>query len=379
MTLQAAWTKMNTLFTSLKHLPQHHERLEHQIMITSGLVHHVGVQDRGEEKTAQLGNRRKHMVLKLDTFFLLLTQRHQHTHDKRETEGCTGMHTVTTQLLKITVCEKSVYFLRLHPPRAIEHPGPTYPPGLASHFSCDLHLIPSTRTTLGLTSWATLVSGLGAEEGSCLTSSSDPVWSCDTELGTLNLTVPLRLKDASDPDLTTSFILVPGFLFLFRTPKHPQSLRSVNMTMNRCSQNQTEIQVNVSKYPCMSLKIGSTTSSWSRKMLCSPFYFGLKSPIKRCFPIFLCERHRYYTVKTLKHSLTFCVCWTNVEEDLTLTPGHPRLKRRALLNEWSTQKYCLFPNKLSSRHADVLICLCSFNERLVISEESAEMSIRGGR
>lgn len=146
------------------------------------------------------------------------------------------MHTVTTQLLKITVCEKSVYFLRLHPPRATEHPRPTYPPGLASHFSCDLHLIPSTRTMLGLTSWTTLDSGLGAEDGSGLTSSSDPVWSSDTEFGNLNLTVPLRLKDASDPDLTTSFILVPGFLLLLRTPKHPQSLRRANMTMSWRSQ-----------------------------------------------------------------------------------------------------------------------------------------------
>lgn len=59
------------------------------------------------------------------------------------------MH-ATVHLLKISMYEKSVsvHFLRLDCPRATVHPGPSYPTGLALHFSCDLHLIPSTRTRL---------------------------------------------------------------------------------------------------------------------------------------------------------------------------------------------------------------------------------------
>ena len=138
------------------------------------------------------------------------------------------------------MCEKSVYFLRLRSPRAIEHPGPTYPPGLALHFSCDLHLIPSTRTTLVLTPWTTLGLWLGAEESSCLTSSLDPVWCCRVAFSVsmstsgLNLTAFLILKDASEPDWSTSFILVPGLFLCLRAPKQPQSLREKRVNMTFC-------------------------------------------------------------------------------------------------------------------------------------------------
>lgn len=155
--------------------------------------------------------------------------------------GCRGMHKATTQLLKITMCEESVYFLRLHSPRAIEHPGPTYPPGLALHFSCDLHLIPSTRTALGLTPWTTLSSWLEVEESSCLTSSLDPARWCSLAFffsmssSCLNVTFFFFLifTDECGPDWYATFILVAGFLFFLRTPKHPQSFRDkrVNMTI----------------------------------------------------------------------------------------------------------------------------------------------------
>ncbi len=150
------------------------------------------------------------------------------------------MYRVTSQLLKITKCEKSVYFLRLHSPGAIEHPGPTYPPGLALHFRCDLHLIPSTRTMLGLTPWTTLGLWLGAEESSCLTSSLDPVCGCSLAFcrsmssSCLNLTSFLILKDARAPDWNTAFILVPGFLLFLRTPKHPQSFKEKRVNMTIC-------------------------------------------------------------------------------------------------------------------------------------------------
>lgn len=144
------------------------------------------------------------------------------------------MHRVTTQHLKITTCEKSVYFLRLCSPGATEHPRPTYPPGLSLHFSCDLHLIPSTRTMLGLTPWTTLGLWLGAAELSSLTSSLDLVWWFVLRMSSscLNLTAFLILNDASEPDWNTSFILVPGFFRFLPTPKHGQSFRKkrVNMT-----------------------------------------------------------------------------------------------------------------------------------------------------
>ena len=154
--------------------------------------------------------------------------------------------------------EKSVYFLLLRPPRAVEHPEPTYPPGLPLYFSCDLHLIPSTRTMSGLTPWTTLGSWLGAEEGSCSTSSLDPGWTCSVASfksvasSCSKLTVVLMFKDVSDPDLFTSLILAPGFVLFLWHPKHPQRLRErkVNMSMFWCNQVR-QIQVDESQYPSL--------------------------------------------------------------------------------------------------------------------------------
>lgn len=199
----------------------------------------VGQQDRyasgGDENCSQqlyLNDRGKHSVINLAIFF-------QHNGIKIYEKCRRKLHRhATTQLLKITMYEKSVYFLRLRSPRARVHPGLTYPPGLALHFSCDLHLNPSTRTWLDFTPWLTLGSWLGAEEGSCSTLSLESV-----RLGSmpsflrassscLSLTAFLSLKDESVTDWNTSFIFVPGFLLFLPTPKHKQSFKqqSVNMT-----------------------------------------------------------------------------------------------------------------------------------------------------
>lgn len=84
------------------------------------------------------------------------------------------MHAATTRYLKISMCEKSVYISCLHSPGAMKHPGLTSPPSLALHFSSDLHLIPSTRTTWGPTPRTTSALWLGADG---LTSALDPLLS----------------------------------------------------------------------------------------------------------------------------------------------------------------------------------------------------------
>lgn len=169
----------------------------------------VGQQDRnasrGEENCSSsqqlyLNDRGKHSVINLAIFF-------QHNGIKIYEKCRRKLYRhATTKLLKITMYEKSVYFLRLRSPRARVHPGLTYPPGLALYFSCDLHLNPSTRTMLDFTPWMTLGSWLGAEEGSCLTSSLDSARSQSIAFfirassSCLNLTFFLSLKDESDPD-----------------------------------------------------------------------------------------------------------------------------------------------------------------------------------
>lgn len=132
---------------------------------------------------------------------------------------------------------KSVYFLHFCSPKATQHPRPTSPQGLSLHFSGDLHLIPSTRTMLGLTLWTTLGLSLGAEDSSSLTSLLDPLWWCraayvpSVSSSCLNLTSFLILKDASEPDWNTSFILVPGFFLFLRAPKQEQSFREKRVSM----------------------------------------------------------------------------------------------------------------------------------------------------
>lgn len=126
------------------------------------------------------------------------------------------------RLLKITACEKSVYFVRLHFPRATRHPGSARPTGPSLHFSRDLHLIPSLRTRLDST-WAMLLApGRRPGVGFDLFGASS---SC------LNLTDFLILKAASDPDSTTSFMFVPGFFLFLRTPKQEQSFRDRRLYM----------------------------------------------------------------------------------------------------------------------------------------------------
>lgn len=144
--------------------------------------------------------------------------------------------TDSSRLLKITTCEKSVYFIRLHFPRATQHPGSTRPAGLSLHLSCDLHLIPPCRTQLGSTwvllglwprsrvSWATPPPALGRRPGVGFTLFG-------TSPSCLNLTDFLILKAASDPDSTTSFMFVPGFFLFLRTPKQEQSFRDRRLYM----------------------------------------------------------------------------------------------------------------------------------------------------
>lgn len=134
------------------------------------------------------------------------------------------------------VC-KSDYFLHFCCPKATQHPRPTSPQGLSLHFSGDLHLIPFTRTMLGLTLWMTLGLWLGAEDSSSLTSLLDPLWWCSAAFvpsvssSCLNRTTFLILKDASEPDWNTSFILVPGFFLFLRAPKQEQSFREKRVSM----------------------------------------------------------------------------------------------------------------------------------------------------
>lgn len=138
--------------------------------------------------------------------------------------------TDSSQLLKITTCEKSVSFIRLH------FPGSTRPTGLSLRFSRDLHLIPPCRTRLDSTwvllglwprsrvSWATPLPVLGRRPGvGFILFGTSP--SC------LNLTDFLILKAASDPDSTTSFMFVPGFFLFLRTPKQEQSFRDRRLYM----------------------------------------------------------------------------------------------------------------------------------------------------
>lgn len=138
--------------------------------------------------------------------------------------------------LKITTCEKSVCFIRLHFPRARQHPGSTPPTGPSLHFSRDLHLIPPCRTRLDSTwvplglwpksraSRATPPPALGRRPGVGFTL-------CATSPSCLNLTDFLILKAASDPDSTTSFMFVPGFFLFLRTPKQEQSFRDRRLNM----------------------------------------------------------------------------------------------------------------------------------------------------
>lgn len=147
----------------------------------------------------------------------------------------TGTHGLA-RLLKITTCEKSVYFIRLHFRRGRRHPGSTRPAGLSLHFSRDLHLIPPCRTPLGSTwvllglwprsrvSWATPPRALVRRPGVGFTLFG-------TSPSCLNLTDFLILKAASDPDSTTSFMLVPGFFLFLRTPKQEQSFRDRRLYM----------------------------------------------------------------------------------------------------------------------------------------------------
>lgn len=144
--------------------------------------------------------------------------------------------TDATHLLNITTCEKSVYFICFHFPRATQHRGSIRPPGLSLHFSHDLHLNPSWRTRLGST-WVMLGWWHEARVSS-VTSSLALVWrsasgllASDTLSSCLNLTDFLILKAARDPDSTTSLMLVPGFFLFLRTPKQEQSFRERRLYM----------------------------------------------------------------------------------------------------------------------------------------------------
>lgn len=144
--------------------------------------------------------------------------------------------TDATQLLKITTCEKSVYFISFHFPWATQHRGSTRSLGLSLHFSHDLHLIPSWRTRLGST-WATL-SWWPVARVSSVTPPSAPVWrsasgltASDTPPSCLNLTDFLILKAARDPDSTTSLMFVPGFFLFLQNPKQEHSFREKRLYM----------------------------------------------------------------------------------------------------------------------------------------------------
>lgn len=146
--------------------------------------------------------------------------------------GATQRRTDATQLLKITTCEKSVYFIRFQFPRATQHRGSTRLPGLSLHFSHDLHLIPSSRMRLGST-WVTLGWWPGAR-GSSVTSTLAPAWRSASGLTSscLNRTDFLILNAARDPDSTTSLMFVPGFFrFLRWTRKQEQSFRERRLCM----------------------------------------------------------------------------------------------------------------------------------------------------
>lgn len=152
---------------------------------------------------------------------------------KRPVQARTG----SSRLLKITTCEKSVYFIRLHFPRATQHPGSTPPTGPSLHFSPDLHLIPPCRTRLDST-WVLL--GLWPKSRVSLATPPPPALGRRPGVGfpllgaspsCLNLTDFLILKAASDPDSTTSFMFVPGFFLFLRTPKQEQSFRDRRLYM----------------------------------------------------------------------------------------------------------------------------------------------------
>lgn len=144
--------------------------------------------------------------------------------------------TDATPLLKITTCEKSVYFIRLHSPRARQHRRSIRPPGLSLHFSHDLHLILSSRTRLG-SSWV-MLGWWPQARGSSVTSPLASVWrsasgltAFNTPLSCLKRTDFLILKAARDPDSTTSLMFVPGFFLFLRTPKQEQSFRERRLYM----------------------------------------------------------------------------------------------------------------------------------------------------
>lgn len=137
-------------------------------------------------------------------------------------------------LLKITTCEKSVYFIRFHSPRATQRRGSIRPPGPSLHFSHDLHLIPSSRTRLG--SARVTLGRWPRARASSVTPPLAPVLRCArgltaSDTSGLNLTDFLILKATRDPDSATSLMFVPGFLRFLRTPKQEQSFRERRLYM----------------------------------------------------------------------------------------------------------------------------------------------------
>lgn len=169
--------------------------------------------------------------------------------------GCTGMHTATTRLLKITMCEKSVYFLRLRPPRAIEHPGRHISPrpGLAFQLWPTFNSL--HKDNVGLDSSDDFGIGAGSWGGvffDIFIRSKAVVWyGISQKRGFILLKSHrfLALQRCEWPWLKHLFHISTRFSSLFVDSKTPTKRKKGEHDCTVVLANRIEIQVNAFKYP----------------------------------------------------------------------------------------------------------------------------------